>query len=200
MNEARLLPTSLPPSLPPSVWSLGFYDPSGLERGVEVLLFHEPGVVQLPLLFRIRQLDLFALLSACNPIVSKAWIVAYLESPQKARHGFVNFQQTDVFPNARPSPHPELDHGPFHCLPALLISLDPSLWPIDLDVGSEDLRPSVDDPCIAADDGAPGDHLPADLGAACRHDTLERKSGSRVQAEGFFDASVQIGETLRFRP
>ena len=93
-------------------------------------------------------------------------------------------------------PRAKMQHGPLHRADLLLASLRPALRPERLHVRAEGRLVAVHGPGADADDGAGGEVVAADAGAAGGDDAFEDEARGRVHAEGFLDAGVQVGEVL----
>ena len=68
----------------------------------------------------------------------------------------------------------------------------PPFRPVYIHVLAKDITVAVDNPCVDAHYGPGGNLLAANGRAACGDNALWRKAGGRVDAEGFFDASVEV--------
>ena len=134
------------------------------------------------------------------PIKEQTEASTYLKPPQKTWHKLIDLHQTNVLPNTRPRPHTKMEHRRLHLFSLFLSRLDPSFGPVRIDVISEDLGPAMDNPRITSHDRSAGDVLAADIDALGRDDAFEWEAGGWVQAEGLFNAGVEVGKLLRFRP
>lgn len=123
-----------------------------------------------------------------------------LKIPQKRRNEFIHFEERNIFPNTRSRSRTELQHGPFHFFELIRRGFDPSLRAEGIDVFAKDFGPAVDDPGVAADNGASWDVFAGDFHALGWDDAFQEEAGGRVHAEGFLDDGVEIGEFLGFRP
>ena len=91
---------------------------------------------------------------------------------------------------------PELKHGLFHPLD-LVGAREPPFGPIVIGIGAKDGAVALDDPRVDADDGAGGDAGAADRSAGGGHDALVVEAEGGMQAEGFLDAGVEVGQRVR---
>lgn len=123
-----------------------------------------------------------------------------LKPAQKTRHELVNLEEADILANARARARAKLQHRALHLLELVRARVDPALGPEHVDVEAKDLGPPVHDPRVAAHDGAAGDEGAEDLHALGWDDALEDQAWGGVQAEGFLDDGVEVGEFLGFGP
>ncbi len=93
-------------------------------------------------------------------------------------------------------PGPKMQHGPLHPPHRLLARLRPPLRPKRLHVLPERLFVPVHGPRADADNGAGGEVVTADGGAAGGDDAFEDEARGRVHAEVFLDAGVHVGEVF----
>ncbi len=121
---------------------------------------------------------------------------AYLKRPQQRRHQLINLPRADVLPKTHMIPGPKMQHAPLHPPHRLLARLRPPLRPKRPHVLPERLFVPVHGPRADADDGAGGEVVAADGGAAGGDDALEDEARGRVHAEVFLDAGVHVGEVL----
>lgn len=93
-------------------------------------------------------------------------------------------------------PRSKMQHGPLHRSHLLLARLRPTLRTKRLHILAERFLVASDGPRADADDGACGEVVAADGGAAGGDDAFEDEAGGRVHAEVLLDAGVHVGEVL----
>jgi len=96
----------------------------------------------------------------------------------------------DVLANASPSACAELEHGCFHLFQLCGRRVQPSFRPEFINIFSEDFGPAVQDPCVAAHDGAARDVLSQDIHALGWNNALEDETGRWVESERLLDYGV----------
>ncbi len=119
--------------------------------------------------------------------------------PQQQRDNLAHFQQADVLPQTRPPAGPEREKTSLHLLQLLRSALDLSLGNEFLGI-RKDVRITLHDPPVAADDRARRDEPIADVDAAGWDVALEEESDAGVYARCFFDDGLRVGEMRLWIP
>ena len=87
---------------------------------VEIMLLNKPCIMELPFLGRIDEMDL--LLKSAEGILKRTTHF-YLEAPKEAGNELVDFQKTDVLPNAGAGSRAKLEEGAIHLFSFLISHL-----------------------------------------------------------------------------
>lgn len=123
-----------------------------------------------------------------------------VKAAQEARNKLVDFKETNISTDAGAGTSTEEQHGSLHGAQGVGRGVEPALGAEGVWVWAEERGVTLDDPGIATDDGTAGNKVVKDVHALGWHDALEKQARGGVEAEGFLDDGVEVGELLGLRP
>lgn len=121
----------------------------------------------------------------------------YLVCPNQRRHKLVHLHQGNILAQTHMIPRAEIEHGSLHPARRLRIS-EPALRAVGIAVFSERAFITLHDPGVTSHERTARDEVPADSGSRRWYDAFGHHPQSRVHAEPFLNASVEIGQLARF--